>query len=198
MSTVPKSAVGVASIPPIPPEREPNLARFGLRHLFFFFSVATVLCAVLAKVGGVWPIVIGSLVALVAAHVLGTFLGTRLRDTSEEVQRWKGRPGSPDRDEPVALPQPVRISEIRLPEVTPLASFERIHRWCAWCIAAGAALGIGLGAVGIYAAVGDQVTWLGLALGAVSAGVIGAWTALLGTSFWTISRHALRQANKEE
>jgi hypothetical protein len=198
MSTAPKSVVAVDHRAPPAPEREPNLARFGLRQLFFFFSAATVLSAALAQVGGVWPIVIGCAVALVVAHVFGTFLGTRLRDTSAEVQHWKCRPGSPDRDEPVALPQPVRFDEIHLPATTPLASYEQLHRWCHVCIAAGSAIGFMLGGIGIYIAGGDEVTWFGLAMGAVSCGVIGAWAALLGTNFWTISRHAFRQASKEK
>jgi hypothetical protein len=198
MSTAPKSAVAVDPSMPPTPEREPNLARFGLRQLFFFFSLATVLAATLAQVGGVWPIVIGCAVALIVAHVFGTFLGTRLRDTSADVQQWKARPGSPDRDEPVALPQPVCFEEIRLPAATPLASYEQIHRWCPVCIAAGATIGFSLGGIGIYLAGGDEVTWFGLAMGAASCGVIGAWAALLGTNFWTISRHAFRQAAKEK
>jgi hypothetical protein len=198
MSAGSKPAVAVQEHTPPAPEREPNLARFGLRQLFFFFSIATVLSAALAQVGGVWPIVIGCAAALVAAHVFGTFLGTRLRDTSAEVQQWKRRAGSPDRDEPVALPQPVRFDELRLPAATPLASYEQIHRWCPVCIVAGSLLGLVLGAIGIYSAGGDKVTWFGLAMGAVSCGVIGAWAALLGTNFWTISRHAFRQASKEE
>jgi hypothetical protein len=198
MSSASKSAVAVDHTTPPAPEREPNLARFGLRQLFFFFSVATILSAALAQVGSVWPIVIGCAVALVVAHVFGTFLGTRLRDTSAEVQQWKRRPGSPDRDEPVALPQPVRFAEIRLPAATPLASYGQIHRWCPWCTVGGAIVGFLLGAIAIYVVGGDQVTWLGLAMGAVSCGVIGAWAALLGTNFWTISRHAFRQAAKEK
>jgi hypothetical protein len=80
----------------------------------------------------------------------------------------------------------------------PLASHERIHRWCSWWVAAGTVGGSGLGAAGINAIAGDHVTWFGIGLGSVSCGIIGAWAALLGTSFWTISRHALKHATKEE
>ena len=171
--------------------------RFGLRHLFVFFSLATMICAVMATMGGAWPIVVGSVVALIAAHVFGTAVGTRLRDTSHDVQQWKARPGSPDPDEPVALPQPVRVNELRLPATTPLASFEKVGRWRRWCIAVGVAAGAFLGLGGILIAASDEVTWPGLALGAVSCGVIGGWTALLGANFYTIARHTIRQATSE-
>jgi hypothetical protein len=171
--------------------------RFGLRQLFVFVSLATLLIAAMATLGGVWPWVIGSLAALVAAHVFGTFLGTRLRDTSAEVTQWKARPGSPDRDEPVALPQPVSVADLNLPATTSLASYEKIGRWRNWLVAAGTVLGFATGGVGIHRALGEDVTWPGLALGAVSCGVIGAWAALLGVNFYTIARHVIREANRE-
>jgi len=88
MATVPEpAAIGFDALPSNAPEREPILFRFGLRRLFVFLSAATVLSAVLARVGGVWTVFIGLGAALVAAHVLGTFVGTRLRDTSRELQR---------------------------------------------------------------------------------------------------------------
>jgi hypothetical protein len=192
------AAAALEAASPGVPEREPNLFRFGLRRLFFFLSMAVVLAAVMARMGGAWPIVVGSGVAMVAAHVLGTFLGTRLRDTASEVQRWKARPGSSDRDEPVALPQPVCIAELRLPEIDLLlAGHERIGRLRYWPTVAGAVVATLLGGVVIGWALGDDVTWPGLILGSLSCSVIGAWAGWLGANFWVISRHALRQATNE-
>jgi hypothetical protein len=178
------------------PEREPNLMRFGLRQLFSFISLATILVALLAHLGGVWPILLGAAIALVSAHVLGTFVGTRLRDTSSEVQRWKGRPGSADRDEPVAPPQPVRVADLALPAPS-LASHEDLGQWRHWCVAVGAIGGLFLGGAGIYTAAGDDVTAPGIAMGSLSGGVIGAWMTLLGTNFCAIVRQTLRQAGRE-
>lgn len=197
MSTVPKTAVTDCEAPPVVPDREPNLMRFGLRQMFFFVSLATVLCAVLVTLGGAWRMVAGSIIALVAAHVFGTFLGTRLRDTSRDVQQWKARPGSADRDEPIALPQPVHVAGLRLPSTTSLASHEKIGQWRHWLVGAGMTIGVSVGGAAISSATGDEVTWPGLALGAVSCGVIGAWLALLGVNFYVIARHTLREANRE-
>lgn len=197
MPLLPETAVTLETPPTCAQIREPNLMRFGLRQLFAMFSLAAVLFALMATMGGAWPIVIASLVALIAAHVFGTALGTRLRDTSGEVQQWKSRPGSPDADRPVALPQPVRVNELQLPATTPLASFEKLGRWRRQSIVIGASVGASLGIAGILLAAGNEVTWPGLALGAASCGVLGGWGALLAVNFYTIARHTLRQATRE-
>jgi len=176
--------------------REPQLFRFGLRRLFFFVSGATAFIALLASCEGVWPWVILFSATLVAAHVLGNAVGTRLRDSSRDVQIWKaGRP-SRDRDEPVATRQPVPWAELSLPVGTPLA----LHGTSSWrrngAVAAGAVLGLALGASGIHLSVGDDVTWIGLAVGSISCAVMGGWFALLATNFCVILRHAWRHAAK--
>ncbi|HEX6962487.1 MAG TPA: hypothetical protein VF175_11510 [Lacipirellula sp.] len=177
-------------------EREPNLMRFGLRHLFVFVSLAAVLAALLAQIEGAGSIVIGSLALLVAAHVFGTFLGTRLRDTSQDVQRWKARPGSSDPDRPVGADEPIRTADVELPLVA-LASYEKLSRWRRLPLALGAAVGAVLGVVGISMAAGNDVTWPGLAMGAVSCGIMGSWGFLLGTNFYAMTRQILRQASSE-
>jgi hypothetical protein len=177
-------------------KREPNLMRFGLRHLFLLVSGAAILAAALTQLEGFGPLVLGCIVLLIAAHVFGTFLGTRLRDTSAEVQRWKARPGSRDPDYPVAPRQPVRVAELQLSQPS-LAGFERIGLRRHWHVAAGAAAGFFLGLFALNAAAGEDVTWPGLTLGAVSCGVIGSWVSLLSTNFYAIAKHTLRQASEE-
>lgn len=184
--------------PQPPVEREPNLLRFGLRQWFYFVSGIIVLCALFASLEGEGAILLASIVALIVAHVLGTFLGTRLRDTSDDVVRWKSRPGSEDADNPVSLPQPVSLAEVRLPQTTSLAGRSDASHRSRWAFGLGALAGFGVGGWGIHTLAGPQVTWPGLALGAVSCGVMGAWVALLGSNFWAIARQALRQASRDE
>jgi hypothetical protein len=197
---MPPDPQAAAESPAAPPsaEREPNLLRFGLRQWFYFISGIVILCALFASVEGEGAIVLASIVALIVAHVFGTFLGTRLRDTSGEVVRWKARPGSVDADTPVALPQPVTLANLRLPEATSLAGRSINSRRDHWALTLGAAGGFACGAWGIHELAGPTVTWPGLALGAVSCGVMGAWGALLIASFWAIARQALRNASRDE
>lgn len=197
---MPPDPLAAAESPAAPPstEREPNLLHFGLRQWFYFISGIVILCGLFARLEVAGAIVLASIVALVAAHVLGTFLGTRLRDTSEEVVRWKGRPGSADADNPVALPQPVKLANLRLPAATSLAGRTVSSRRNNWALAVGAAGGFACGAWAISELAGPSVTWPGLALGAVSCGVMGAWGVLLIASFWAIARQALRNASRDE
>jgi hypothetical protein len=197
MSPDAKSAVE-SPVPNPPVEHEPNLLRFGLRQWFYFISGIVVLCALFASLEGKGAIVLASVVALIVAHVFGTFLGTRLRDTSGEVVRWKARPGSADADQPVSLPQPVSLADVRLPETTSLAGHSDGSRRSRWALGFGALVGFGLGAWGIHELAGSTVTWSGLAFGAVSCGVMGAWIVLLVSNFWAIARQALRHASREE
>lgn len=188
----------VTSAQPPPTEREPNLLRFGLRPWFYFISAAVIFCALLARLDGVGPFVVGSVVLLIAAHVFGTFLGTRLRDTSHEVVRWKARAGSSDADAPLVVAQPVSLAEMGLPRVTSLADRTNDAWRTRWALGLGAVGGLLLGWWGIRELAGPAVSWPGRAFGAVSCGVIGAWAALLIVSFWAIIREAWRQASREE
>jgi hypothetical protein len=195
MSFVPKRAVeSFEAAPACPRELEPHLFRFGLRQLFSLVSAAALLCTLLAITSGPWPWIIGFMAALVVAHVAGNVIGTRLRDTSEQVKRWKSTHGSDGPDEPAATPEPVRWAELGLPDQTPLAWHMPTPRRLSWLIAGVAvASGIG-GAAALVLLAGERGSWPALALGAVSCGVIGAWAALLASSFWAIARHAWRHA----
>lgn len=137
-------------------------------------------------------------VALVVAHVVGTFLGTRLRDTSSEVVAWKARTNADGGDRPVALPQPVTFANVALPETTPLAERSHSPRRHQWSVAAGGIAGFALGYAALYHVAGPTATQAGLALGATSCSVIGAWLSLLACNFWTIARQAWRHADKAD
>lgn len=179
------------------PAPEPVLLHFGLRQLLGFTAGVSVFFAAIAASGTGWRIFLLAMAALVAAHVVGTFLGTRLRDTSSEVQRWKALRSPESPDDPVATPPPIRLADLGLPSGSPLALCETAPRRRAGALAVGALAGSLLGAAGIGWSLGDQVSWAGYALGAISCGVIGAWAALLGANFFSISRRAWKQASTD-
>ena len=198
MATEPPTAA--PDSPPRPPsgDLEPTLLRFGLRPWFYFISAVVILCGLMARLQGTWAVAVGFVAALVGAHFLGAILGTRLRDTSQDVQRWRGRLVSSERDEPIALPQPVNVRTLQLPETTPLAASGARVWWNRWAILLGGASGTGLGAAALWSTRAADVTPLGLLLGALSAGVIGAWIAMLASNFWNIARQAWRHANDRD
>src|SRR5262245_44069138 len=113
MSSVPVDSASVRdSRAPVRSLREPHLFRFGLKHLFLLASACTVFCALVTTTGGPWPWVIAFFSALIVAHVAGNSLGTRLRDTSAEVQRWRAGLLPPGADDPAATPEPVKWAEL--------------------------------------------------------------------------------------
>src|SRR5262245_34250372 len=68
---------------------EPPLFRFGLRRLMLVVTAAVLLLGAMTYIGGGWAVGLGFLVSLVVAHVLATFVGTRLRDRSPSIQKWR-------------------------------------------------------------------------------------------------------------
>jgi len=74
--------------------------------MFFFVTLLCLLCALLVLTEGPWPLAIGATSALIAAHIFGTLVGTRLRDMSQEVVQWRAANPALDDDSP-------QIKEIR-------------------------------------------------------------------------------------
>ena len=181
---------------PLPDGRvpEPQLFRFGLKQMFFMLSLAGVLCGLLVGAEGSWRLVIGLAVLLVGAHVLGNLFGTRLRDTSGDVVRWRAQQSGADL--PVATDQPIELAKLDLPPSTPLASRQRVARWTAWFVGGGTVAGLIFGGTTIALTVGSQIGWAGWAIGTISCGVLGAWAAFLASTFSSVARHAWRHANE--
>lgn len=198
MATTPETTDSAASRSSDFEVCEPNLLRYDLRQWFLFVSGIVILTAVMAQLDRLAALAVAGLVALIAAHVFGAVVGTRLRDTSGEVTRWRGRVGSPDRDDPIALPQPVAVNMLHLPETTPLATSGPGAWWNRWAIAGGGAVGVAMGAAALQASGSPDITRLGLLVGSVSCGVIGAWVTLLTSNFWSIVRQAWRHASDRD
>jgi hypothetical protein len=160
--------------------------------LFAFVSGTAAMIAALALFGGGWAAAVGFIAALVGAHVLATSVGTRLRNASREIQRWNaGRPGADPDGPPAPAASPDRAALV----ASPLALCDFAPRRTVVAAAVGSIAGGTMGAAAIPFIAGPQATIAGLVLGAVSCGVIGAWLVLLVANFWTIARHAWRDAN---
>ena len=186
------STSSVSSLSP----HEPQLLRFRLRQLFLIVTLLSVLCGLLVTSEGPWPIVIGLGALLVAAHVLGVLIGTRLRDTSLEVRRWRAAQPLLDADLPVASRQPVELHKLDLPPKTPLAGYASANLWITRLVVAGALSGGIVGGSVIALSAGARISWAGWSVGTISCAVLGAWLAFLASSFSAIARHAWRHANE--
>jgi hypothetical protein len=78
------------------PLHEPQLFRFRLGSLLAVVALLSLLCAVWVLADRSVALAMSGGVALVAAHVLGTLLGTRLRDTSQQVEAWRATQRAPE------------------------------------------------------------------------------------------------------
>jgi hypothetical protein len=160
--------------------------RFTLRALLGW---VTALCALLALLvslprGLAW--VAGGLAALIAAHVLGNSLGTRLRAL--------GR-GSQDRmppDRPIAPASPIQ-SAPPLP-VTRLGEKHRLSRTMPIATAAAATLGAVVGGLLLAWFNHPQGTVPGMVLGGLSCGFLGGFAGFLASSFLEIFGRAWNEA----
>jgi hypothetical protein len=180
------------------PLREPHLLKFRLRQLFLWVTVLSVLFALIAATDGPWPWVIVIVALMVAAHVFGNLIGTRLRDTSQEVVRWRNSDPRQTADHPQMTPQPCDISALPMPPETNLRNFGRMIRGMRWFLLAGLLVGLAFGGAVLWLTIGQRIGWAGWIVGTISGAVMGTWIAFLAVSFTTISRDALRQMHGRE
>ena len=178
--------------------RGPHLFRFGLRQFFAFTTAIGVLCAALSAANGPWQAVIVGAAVLIAGHVLGNFLGTRLRDDSQASAEFSAESGLDGPLERAAGRTP-RDAAATIPEATSLAGHQGASlRRSQWAAAIGLTLGSCVGGAGALALGGQAVTWAGVAVAAVSCGVLSAWCAMLVAGFLAIGRRAWKEATDRE
>ncbi|QDS99703.1 hypothetical protein [Adhaeretor mobilis] len=182
MSTIEPQQVHSASEP---------LLRFGLRQLLTMVALLSALCALLVKAPGYWPGVIAMGALLVGAHIFGNVVGTRLRNTSPKRETH-------DPTQAISASQPKARWQESMPETTPLALHAAVVRWGRVVSGVGVLAGVLLGGWALSMALGSEVTWPGLGLGAVSCGVLGGWIAFMAYSFGSISRHAWMHAKQTD
>ena len=179
---------------PPAPLREPHLLKFRLKQMFLVVTLLSILCALVALTDGPvpWVIVIGAL--LVGAHVLGNLIGTRLRDTSTEVLRWRNADPRQSPDDPHVTTADELANLVPLPE-TNLRNFGRLVRGMKWILLAGLVVGSTLAGSVVWLTIGYRIGIAGWVVATISGGVLGTWLAFLAVSFTAIARDAWRQAH---
>jgi hypothetical protein len=174
--------------------REPHLLRFGLRQFFAFISGLALLLGVMAMIGGGWAVAVGFGAAMVAAHVIATTLGTRLRNSSQEIERFTvGKLGGNGPEVPPPR-GPLTAAELAALTATPLARHDHspLRTWAALGI--GALAGGSLGAAIIPLIAGPTANAAEIGLGTVSCAIIGAWLTLGAWHFYSVARRTWRDA----
>lgn len=190
-----------AALPPptaVEPCRESPLFRFRLRHLLFFVAVVSFLLAGLVTFQGI-PAIAFLLAALVVAfHVFGNALGSKLRFHADRSASL------PDMDQVPCRSPTSRFSNPPPPttrQVMPPPWYGRGEGAVPWIprlTVAAVFFGGCLGAVFLTLTVGDRTSAAGLAVGAVSLAAISGWFAFLGGNFYANVRRGLREALDEQ
>lgn len=174
--------------PPVPEDYDATLKppQFSLRSLLIGTTVVAALLTVMTAVGTVWSLAILFLVLLVAAHVLGNSLGTRLRDgglgrsarPAEWTTEWNA-----GRKSPVLAPSPTRLSER-----------SRLHWINLVLTLGGVAAGGYVGGASLAATYPDATTAAHV-LAHVSSGVLVGFAVFAMSSFLSVVRQALSEAH---
>jgi len=173
-----------------PDDREAGLGppRFTLRALLVVVTLAGCLFGLMTALGGVWSMAILMFLCLIAAHVAGNSLGTRLRDrasrrTTDELRLPSSNPAPASVKLEVAAPHSLN-QRVRLNRLTPVMT--------AGGALAGGALG-GMLSAGVYPEAGAAAVGLGV----ISAAVLGAFAGFAASSFFSVARAALGEALRE-
>ena len=156
--------------------------QFSLRSLLLAVGGVFLLIAVFDWVGTAWAAPLVFLMILIVGHVMGNVIGSRLRDAGSTCNR----------------PQAVSTTLGRVRT----RSIRRSHLWDKTPLDRGVWLLVGSGIVAGGLAGGtllatlqwQDITWVGLLLGAVSAGIVGGWLTLLAATFLHAAGRAWREA----
>ena len=174
--------------PRLPEDHDATLKppQFSLRSLLIGTTVVAVLLALMTVVGTLWSLAILFLVLLMAAHVVGNSLGTRLRDggtgRSARLTVW-----APER-------HAARTSRSAVPSPTRLRQRSRLH-WINLVLTLGGVAAGGYFGGASLAATYPEATTAAHALAYVSSGVLGGFAVFAVSSFLSVVRQALSEAH---
>jgi hypothetical protein len=176
---------------PADPAQFPSAAppQFRLRTLLLVVAAFSVLFTVVQAVGLFSSLMLLMLLGLIAAHVIGNALGTRLRDEASRLAQAGGDAADP--------PPPTGELPMKLP-ASQLTERRQLPRRLFGIATLGAVLGGVSGGALITAVTWQDITVAGIALGVCSSAVLGGLAGFLASSFYTVARAALREALAEQ
>jgi hypothetical protein len=182
--------------PPLRPTDGADLPHFQfcLRSLLVYTTFLCLLLAAMVISKGIGAAAVLLVALVIAAHVLSTALGCRLRDLStlrSENGGWRGDRAA----ETVDTPPTCEPDVFAPPRPSSWHGHERIGgRRPPALVLAGILFGGVAGGGFLLAVIGDRTSAAGIVVGALSLGVVGGWLAFLATRFYYIFRHGLSEA----
>jgi hypothetical protein len=177
---------GSMSSPPRIAERLPR-PQFTLRALLGMVALVAAWLTLARLLSTTWAIAVTWLLVLVAGHVAGNFLGTRLRG-----ERSARQPGDTAGDT-AAAEQPRRERPIAFAPLSGLREHRSLNRRVFVTAAVGAIGGMVLGAMFLLTRNLPHLGLAGLVVGSLSAGIIGGLLAFLTSSCLSVLAAAWRE-----
>jgi hypothetical protein len=179
----------------VPPRPQVTLLRFSLRRLFVYVGVLCVLFAILAATDGLLLVAVLLVILVVGAHVMSTFVGTRLRDGSTTTTQWEAAYGIRPNEPNLAIDQPRGVRDgLRGRAAQQLQGRGPVVRRLWLFVAAGSLAGAGGGLGLVIATFWPRIGLAAMLAGSLAAAILGGWIAFLGCSFFGITRRAWREA----
>jgi hypothetical protein len=178
--------------------REEPLFRFGLRQLFYFVALISVVLAAAVLSQGIAMVAMLLAALVVAAHVFSTALASRLRARSDFEQAI-ARTAAPETVEAIGLLEHAQNATIPCGARSPWhARGSTALPWLPRLVVTGVVVGGTIGASVLAATLRRPVTLGGIVVGGLSSAVLGGWFAFLWGSFYGIFRHGIRDAINEQ
>jgi hypothetical protein len=180
------------------PDSDLPLLRFGLRQLFVFVAAISALFTVLAAIQGLPSLVILLGVAIIAAHVFATALGSRLRARADQEQVFESLERLAGESIASTSERLARVALVRSQPRSPWhARGATVLPWLRRLVIAAIALGGIAGATYLAVTIGYRTSPAGVIVGSLSAAVLCGWFAFLCGSFYGVFRHGFREASAE-
>lgn len=171
------------------PSTEPTAGmpfQFRLRSMLLLVAAVSGLLAIMQLIGAVWSAILVWFLLLVLAHVTANFWGTHVAPSAGRRPSDGGEPDGliehgPSRSAPVI--GAVRLSESLRPGWPMFVA-----------TATGAVVGGTLGSVALFLLNFDRAGYAGVAVGSISAAIVGGFLGFLTSSFVSIGLRAWKEA----
>ena len=194
MASVPFNDVPAGrSIPKSARPRDLHLFRFGLRQMLACVAFLCVLLAGMVIAKGIGALIVLMVGLIIAAHLLSTALGSRLRESADRRNNETPMTSGETPHSSFAI----RHSSFTLRRSSWHGRDRAALRRLPFLIGAGIVLG-GTAGGAFFAVIGNHTSIGGIVVGAFSLAVLGGWCAFLASSFYAIFRDGLREAIAEQ
>ncbi len=173
--------------------------QFRLRQLFGFVALVSCLLTAFVLFGGITALVLLLGTLIVVAHLSATALGSRLRAHADSARACQAIEQNANESRFAVMERWARLANVQFGRRSPWhGRGGTALPWVPRFVVAAVTLGGAAGALLLTETIGHRTSMTGVVVGAISFAVLSGWFAFLGSSFYGIVRHGLRDAASEQ